>query len=82
MTRDDYERFLVISKEELESKFLLQTEDLDAGYGFEFSKVMLKNTVWVEKNVVNNKKRVYNGIFVDIFPFDKVPNSKSKVKMQ
>lgn len=68
MTRDDYERFLVIAKEELESKFLLQTEDLDARYGFEFSKVMLKNTVLVEKNVVNNKKRVYNGIFVDIFP--------------
>lgn len=76
MLREDYEKFLIIAKEQLSSEFILQTEDLDEGYGFEFSKIMLKNTLWVEKNVVNNIKRKYKGIFVDIFPFDKIPSNK------
>lgn len=82
MTREDYDKFLEVAKETLGSKFVLQTEDLDVGYGLEFSKIMLKDTIWIEKNVINNKKRVYNGIFVDVFPFDKIPNNKSKVKIQ
>ena len=82
MIREDYEKFLVVAKEKLGSKFVLETEELDVGYGLEFSKVMLKDTIWIEKNVVNNKKRVYNGIFVDVFPFDKLPNGKNKEKMQ
>ena len=68
MLREDYERFISAAETDLDSRFFIQTTETDAYYGLSFAKLLLKNTSLVENNAAN-------GIFVDIFPFDAVPES-------
>ena len=72
MLRPDYERFLQIVKNKLGEDFLVQNSANDKGFAYCFSKIMLKDTVWIEQSSVRTNKK-YNGIYIDVFPFDKVP---------
>lgn len=72
MLREDYERFISIAETDLDSRFFLQTTETDASYGLNFAKLLLEDTSFVENSAANNAK---NGIFVDIFPFDAVPDT-------
>ena len=72
MLREDYERFIEIAKKDLKEDFFLQTTETDADYGLPFAKILLKDTVLVEATAGSNAKK---GIFVDVFPFDNVPES-------
>lgn len=80
MLREDYEKFLEVCKAELDKKYFLQTWDTDPDYPFSYAKIRLKNTRFVE--AFSSKGEKENGIFVDIFPFDAVPDSKIKRKIQ
>lgn len=80
MLREDYEKFCSIAQEELPEEFVLQTQKTDKGYGLQFGKVILKNTIWIEK-VAKNTKRDYSGLYIDIFPYDKIPEDKRKQKI-
>lgn len=68
MMRDDYERFIKICKKELDSKYYLQSMDTDDDYPHSFIKIRANNTLLLEK--LNVGKKMHQGIFVDIFPFD------------
>lgn len=70
--RDDYERFLLICKTELGQDYSLLTTD-EEKYGLPFAKIQLLNTVWLEKNAP--QYACGNGIYVDIFPIDRIPDS-------
>lgn len=72
MLREDYGRFLEAAKKDLGEQFFLQTTETDKAYGLNFAKVMLKNTAVCEETASNNAAK---GIFIDIFPFDAVPES-------
>ena len=72
MLREDYEKFIEIAKKDLKEDFFLQTTETDANYGLPFAKILLKGTVLVEATAGSNAKK---GIFVDVFPFDNVPES-------
>lgn len=80
MKRADYDKFINICREKLNTdKYFIQTSENELYYAFAFGKIRLKNTVFVEefsKNVPIN-----NGIFVDVFPIDNLPNSKFKRKI-
>ena len=78
MLREDYEKFCSIAQEELPEEFVLQTQKTDKGYGLQFGKVILKNTIWIEK-VAKNTKRDYSGLYIDIFPYDKIPEDKRRI---
>lgn len=80
MRREDYNRFLDVCKRDLQSKFDLQTVDTDENYVYGFAKLMLKETTLMEFGRAKTKDR--KGIFVDIFPFDCVPNNKKEQKRQ
>lgn len=80
MTRDNYERFIQIAQSELGNKYFLQTPDTDPHVPFFFAKVRKNNTVFSESQFM--KIDMHQGIFVDIFPFDKLPRSKRKEKIQ
>lgn len=77
MKRLDYERFIEIwTKKCDKEKFFLQTQDSEMYYTFSFCKVQLKGTKILEdfsKNVP-----IQHGIFVDIFPYDNLPDKKMK----
>lgn len=80
MCRKDYERFLVLCKKKLDpNKYYIQTPDVEKQYGFAFAKIRLLGTEIIEdfsKNVP-----VQNGIFIDIFPYDNLPEGKLARKL-
>lgn len=80
MLRKDYERFLVTCKTDLDDRFFLQTWDTDPEYPFSYAKLRLKGTRFVEK--FTKDSGMYDGLFVDVFPYDNVPDSKILQKIQ
>lgn len=74
MKRKDFEKFIQVCSVELDKdQFFLQTEDTEKNYCFAFAKIRLNGTKIIEdfsKNVP-----IHDGIFVDIFPFDRLPDN-------
>lgn len=81
MLRKDYERFLQICQDELGEEYWLQTWDTDPDYPFSFAKIRLKGTHIVE-SFSEKASPAKNGLFVDIFPFDSVPDDPKLQKKQ
>ncbi len=80
MLREDYIRFEKACKTQLDkSRFYIQTFKNDKGYSYAFSKIRLKGTRIIEKISAGSDAK--KGIFVDIFPFDNVPDSPLKRKI-
>lgn len=80
MERKDYDRFLACAGQQLDSAFFLQTWDAEKEYASPFAKVRLNDTLFVEKN--NEKAAIHKGIYVDVFPFDNVPDNAIRAKLQ
>lgn len=74
MLRKDYIRFLKICNKELSPKFYLQTLENEINYPFEFSKIQIRNTTFIED--FSKDAEVSHGIFLDIFPIDQLPNNQ------
>ena len=79
MVRSEYEKFCLACKTELGEDFALQTWDTDPNYPFSFGKIRLKNTA-IEELFASSHVVLEKGIFVDIFPFDNVPDEESEAK--
>lgn len=80
MLRSDYERFLSEAPSVLDNKYFLSWIGSDPNTPFYFAKVRKNNTTFLEENCKNIK--MHHGIFVDIFPFDKIPDDAFKAKLQ
>jgi len=74
MTRDNYERFLEVAPRELGKGYFLQWVGTDRHTPYYFAKVRKDNTSFIEESVRNI--HMHHGIFVDIFPLDKVPDNR------
>lgn len=80
MLREDYEKFCEIAPEKLDPKYCLQTWRTDKNYPLPFGKVRKRNTVYVEGK---SDQSTENGIYVDIFPYDKAPeNMEERAKLR
>ena len=77
--RDDYERFIRVCKKELSEPFILCTTETEECYGFPFAKIRLKGTKFIEET---NPDDMYQGIFVDVFPVDVLPNGQIQQFLQ
>lgn len=75
MLRSDYERFIKIAQEEFGDEFFLQTTDTEPNYFLMYAKVRKNGTKFVEAATKNIK--MHQGVFVDIFPFDCIPNKNA-----
>lgn len=80
MPREDYERFLQIAPNELDNNYFLQWTKTEPHTPFWFAKVRENNTLYIESHFKTIK--MHHGIFVDIFPFDNIPNSIVLEKVQ
>ena len=80
MTRENYDKFLKVASNELSSKYFIQNWETDPKFANPFTKIQLKNTVYLEKNVENVD--VEHGIFIDVFPYDSVPEENGKIIKQ
>lgn len=80
MMRPDYERFAKIAQEELGGKFFLQTPQTEPHTPFYFMKVRMNGSRFSEATFKHIK--MHQGIYVDIFPFDKIPKQKWLERLQ
>ena len=74
MTRDNYDRFLEVAPNELGENFFLSTVETEQHTPFFYAKVRKNNTLFVEEKFQD--LNIHQGIFIDIFPFDNVPDNK------
>ncbi len=73
MLRNDYDRFCSIVREKIDDNFWVSSIDTEDNYGFVFTKIRLKGTSFREEL---NPEGLETGIFVDVFPIDKLPDGK------
>ena len=70
MLRADYEKFLKIAHEELDSKYYLDCFEYNNKYHLCFAKVKKNGTVFDEE--ASHHLDNHKGIFVDVFPIDNI----------
>lgn len=79
MPREDYEKFLQVAKEELRDPFFLQHYTTEKNYPN--GHIQIRNsqtTCFIHESYVDLKNGKNCGIFIDIFPFDKVFDNYKK----
>ena len=74
MTRADYERFLQLAPQHLRPQYFLEWSGTERNTPFYFAKVKKNGTMFVEEMFRNMD--IHHGIFVDIFPYDRIPDNK------
>ncbi len=74
MTRTDYERFLQLAPQHLRPQYFLEWFGTERNTPFYFAKVKKNGTLFVEEMFRNMD--IHHGIFVDIFPYDRIPDNK------
>ena len=78
MTRENFEKFNNIAPKYLGDGYQLQNFKTDRKTPFAYSKVRKKGTKFVE--YCNRNINMMNGVYIDIFPFDNVPNDEKERK--
>ena len=73
MTRKDYDKFFDVCTTELDKRFAVYTIENSENYGYGFGKVVLRNTRIKQEG--SKEINPVNEIWVDIFPFDNIPDS-------
>ena len=76
MTRANYDKFLEIAPSQLGKEFFLQVRKKDKSSPYIYAKVRKHGTVFMEWSIRSIK--MHHGIFVDIFPYDNVPEDEVK----
>lgn len=80
MTRENYDKFMRICFNDLDDKYYLHCLETDKNYYLPFAKVRKNNTTFDEENISNFK--THKGIYVDIFPFDKIKKNTIFTRLQ
>ena len=75
MSRENYERFLREAPALLPPELYLQTPYTDPNSPYYFSKLRMNGTVFME--YCNRKVDMHQGIYIDIYPFDEVPDDEA-----
>ena len=73
MTRGDYNRFLSIFENELTERYVLNAPNYSNKVKARFTKIIKKGTVF--KEITDNDDAEMNGIFLDIFIIENVPDN-------
>ena len=72
--REDLNRLEKICEKELDKKFFYQSHATDKNYYRLYSKVRVNDTIF--KETVHEGYDIHNGVYIDIFPIDKVPKCR------
>lgn len=76
MSRDQYNRFLKVWIQDSPKGFLLQNKDNTPTFTQSFSKIRKDDTTFFQDGEIAGNYHM--GIFVDVFPIDRMPNGKLK----
>lgn len=74
MLREDYDKFIHYAKEELRYPYFLQTTGTDPHSMYGHVKVRNSMTTAMQEEEVGKNYRYNQGVFVDIFPMDYIPD--------
>lgn len=80
MPRADYERLLAIWKDAAPKEYILQNIQTDSDFTQSFTKIRKEHTTFLQDDAEREKKH-HKGIFVDIFPCDRIPDGKALGKI-
>lgn len=80
MPRKDYERFLQVAPSECGRDYFVQTPENDPQYHLFFGKMRMENTVFIESSLQDSGSRT--GFYIDIFPYDAIPDSDDEMRAQ
>lgn len=81
MPREDYEKLIAIWDIEAPEGYILQNGRTDVDFTQNFTKIRKDHTTFLQDESEKNKK-YHKGIFVDIFPGDRVASGKIARKLQ
>lgn len=76
MPRPDYDKLILSLKNEQNSCLQVYDPNTEKKYAYPFVKVGLKNTILVEKTVIDQYSRI--SLYIDVFPMDVVPSENDK----
>lgn len=74
MLRDEFEKFLKYGKKELDDLFTIQYGYDDINEGSWFCRIRKRGTTGIIRGQL--KQKCNHGVFIELYPFDNVPNSK------
>ena len=74
MARDEYNRFIELWKKSGPKGYIIQNKEIDRKFSQSFTKIRKDHTSFLQKG--ENKGDYHQGIFVDVFPIDRMPNGK------
>lgn len=80
MTRENYQQFIQKAPQLLSEKYYLQTPYSDNKNPYFYSKLRINGTKFIE--YCNHRINMNHGVYVDIFPFDEVPDDEELNKKQ
>ena len=79
MPRKDYNNFIQIAEKELSSKYFLHTNRTDRNCYSDWIKIRDKKSIYIEFGEKENHVSSNSGIFVDIFPLDRISIKNIKI---
>ena len=74
MTRENYNRFLEVAPKYMGEDYFLSCVDTDLHTPFFYAKVKKKSTLFIEERYKDVD--MHHGIFVDVFPYDRIPDNR------
>ena len=81
MPREDYEKLLAVWNQSAPKGYILQNTRTDPDFTQNFTKIRKDHTTFLQGEE-ERTKQYHKGIFVDIFPGDRVPSGKIGRKIQ
>lgn len=78
MLRPDYDRFCEVAPQEFQEPYFFQVEETDPGSLRGHIQIRNSQTTGILKDELSPKRKFNQGIFIDIFPFDNVPDDDAE----
>lgn len=81
MTRENYNKFIRAWEQNPVQGYILQNTDLEEDFSQNFTKIRKDNTAFIQTEE-EKTTNYHKGIFIDIFPLDRVAKTPSKTAVQ
>ena len=81
MTRKNYNKFIKTWEQNPVQGYILQNTDLEEDFSQNFTKIRKDNTAFIQTEE-EKTTNYHKGIFIDIFPLDRVAKTPSKIAVQ
>lgn len=80
MRREDYNRFIDVCRNELGRSYFLQNYKTDPNFFHSFVRIRKNGTVVMQRQYKDID--MHHGVFIDVFPFDNIPDSTKAKNVQ